>query len=417
MKRQNKEIFSLITLLLALLIAGCKADAVDPLPPDEYLDSALTWLETHAVTGQDMDWQKLRQEAEAIAPDLQTTADTYPAIEFVLSQLDGGFGYLGYPDNSAEVLGYGIIATYPEGYVVRVYADSPAAEAGIQVGDIIEAIDGAPPRPAAHHDWILLMRFPANSADMLLRRKGSDISRLHHLDAAEYDGSEGDPIGRQLPLKSGTVVYVDLVDDWGSRDYPTRVQKILRDEDSDSTCGWIIDLRRNIGGDLWSYLAALGPILGEGKSGGFVYPDGAIEDWVYRDGKVYWGGDERGESFVRGSIYSPQHADLPVALLAGKLTHDAGELVLVAFQGWGNVRIFGEPTAGVPHLNLHTPLSDGASLHVSGALGQDRTGRLYDGPVLPDEMVAIDWQRLGQADDPVIMAAQDWLATQSPCTR
>lgn len=414
---ETRPLSILLLLLLTMLPIGCNAEVIDPLPPDEYLESALSWLEAHAVTGQDVDWQAVRQEAAAIVPDPQTTADTYPAIKYALAQLDDGIGYLSEPPGSADTTGFGIMATFPEGIVVGIYPDSPAEKAGIQMGDLIESADGKPPQPETYHPWITTLSSSGNNADLLIRREGSDASLSVQLDTAEYNTSEGHPTGRKLPLSSGSVVYVDLVADWGSRDYPTRVQKILRDEDDGTTCGWIIDLRRNVSGDIWSYLAAIGPILGEGEVGGFVYPDGAIEDWSYRDGKVFWAGDERGESYIRGSIFVPNHPDLPVALLFGKLTHDAGELVAVAFQGRANVRTFGEPTAGVPHLNLHTPLSDGASLGVSGAVARDRAGKLYDEPISPDEKVIIDWRRLGRPDDPVIMAAQEWLAAQLVCAQ
>ncbi|MCA9874653.1 MAG: hypothetical protein KC441_13380, partial [Anaerolineales bacterium] len=169
-------------------------------------------------------------------------------------------------------------------------------------------------------------------------------------------------------------------------------------------------------GNLWTYFATLSPILGEGELGGFVYADGSQEMWTLRDGTVYWADEEREESYVRGRRYELKRPLPPVALLIGPLTEAAGELIVVAFQGWGNVRTFGEPTLGVPHLVLHTSLSDGALLFVSGARGVDRNGKVYDGSITPDKPVKIDWQRLGNADDPVIAAALDWLAAQPPCT-
>ncbi|MFI8817948.1 hypothetical protein ACIGWV_41730, partial [Streptomyces sp. NPDC055082] len=30
------------------------------------------------------------------------------------------------------------------------------------------------------------------------------------------------------------------------------------------TCGWVVDLRHNSGGDMWGPLASVGPILGNG---------------------------------------------------------------------------------------------------------------------------------------------------------
>ena len=107
---------------------------------------------------------------------------------------------------------------------------------------------------------------------------------------------------------------------------------------------------------------------------GFVYNDGREELWRLEDGQVFWADEEREESYVRGQRFVAEQPSLPVALLISPLTEAAGELVVVAFQGWGNVRTFGEPTLGAANLILHTPLSDGALLFVSGAQGVDRSG-------------------------------------------
>ncbi|HET9315311.1 MAG TPA: hypothetical protein VFQ51_06950, partial [Vicinamibacteria bacterium] len=47
----------------------------------------------------------------------------------------------------------------------------------------------------------------------------------------------------------------------------------------------------------------------------------------------------------------------------------------------------------------------------------DRTGREDDGPIPPDEPVAIDWTRVGSGDDPVVHAATGWLSRQRGARR
>jgi hypothetical protein len=46
------------------------------------------------------------------------------------------------------------------------------------------------------------------------------------------------------------------------------------------------------------------------------------------------------------------------------------------------------------------------------ALGADRTGRAYDGPIAPDQLVAANWAGFGGIDDPVLQAAVAWLRTE-----
>jgi C-terminal processing protease CtpA/Prc len=184
--------------------------------------------------------------------------------------------------------------------------------------------------------------------------------------------------------------------------------------DKPPVCGWMIDLRLNHGGDIWSYMAGVGPILGEGDLGGFEYLDGRREPWSYRDGEVLWNNEYREESGVDGSIYTPKRVT-PVALLTSSATQAAGELMVVAFQGRPDIRSFGGPTRGLPTLFTHTTLSDGSRLFVSGANSFDRGGTVYSGSIAPDVFVETDWSKYGTEQDPVIMAAMDWLQSQSAC--
>jgi len=87
----------------------------------------------------------------------------------------------------------------------------------------------------------------------------------------------------------------------------------------------------------------------------------------------------------------------------------------VAFQGYPNVRTFGETTGGAPRLILHTELSDGTTIFVSGALAIDRDGDAYVGSMWPAEKVKTDWTQFGTDQDPVLNAATDWLQTQPGC--
>ena len=401
-------------VLLVLALTGCQAEqAPDPLPPDEYLDNALNWIEAKAIAVNNVDWPAVRAAAVALVPDPQTTADTYPAIEYALAELGDSLAWLAAPDEVSSG-GFGMAAVYPDGVVLFVEKGGPAEKAAVQVGDIVEVVNGAPLQPYAGTSQVDLTAAAQESrrADLQLRRAGQTVTVS--LERAEFE-VEGLPTSRQLSLGEHTIAYLDLPWDPGSELYPTRVQEAMAAVDGPANCGWIVDLRRNTGGDLWSFLAGLGPILGEGKLGGFVYPDDSEEWWIYENGKVFWAEEERFESYVRGPIYTVAQTGLPVALLISRMTHAAPELVVVAFQEWGTVRTFGEASAGAPHLVLHTPLSDGAFLYASGAVGMDRTGRLYDGPIEPDEPVMIDWQKIGAASDPVVGTAQAWLADQPSC--
>lgn len=160
------------------------------------------------------------------------------------------------------------------------------------------------------------------------------------------------------------------------------------------------------GGNMLPMLTGLGPILGEGELGAFVDPSGTTMLWRYHDGQIRIG-EWAGVKY--DAPYLPKQVHVPVAVLSSRLTASSGELVLLAFRGRAQTRSFGEETAGVPTANQGMHLRDGAMIHLTLALGADRTERIYDGPLAPDEYVEADWTQFGTESDPVLAAAMDWL--------
>ncbi len=168
-------------------------------------------------------------------------------------------------------------------------------------------------------------------------------------------------------------------------------------------CGWIVDLRENIGGNMWPMVAGLAPLLGgEGEIGSFTYPDGTVEPWRLEAGIAWW--DD--QPMTTYEVQVPE-AQPPVAVLIGRRTASSGEATAVAFRGRPNTRMFGQRTAGLTTSNEPLYLSDGALLALTMSVFTDRTGHAFgqDIPVQPDQ--SID-------GDPVDPAAE-WLHDQSAC--
>jgi carboxyl-terminal processing protease len=186
--------------------------------------------------------------------------------------------------------------------------------------------------------------------------------------------------------------------------YMTRVRnEVVRHDRTDMT-GWIIDLRGNTEGELWSMLAAIGPLLGEGVAGHFIDANGGTEPWGY----------ERGAALLRDrplavlEPYDLLDRNPRIAVLIDEGVAGPGEAMAVAFQARENVRFFGRGTCGRAMRAERTRLSNGAILTLSTALLADRTGTPSVRKVTPDEVIAgnsavvegaVAWLRTGQQQD------------------
>lgn len=196
--------------------------------------------------------------------------------------------------------------------------------------------------------------------------------------------------------------------------YATAIQQLIRELDAQEPCGWIVDLREDTGGSMWPMLAGLGPILGEGKAGAFVDPDGYKEDWFYQDGQALEG--DQVVAKVNGPAYELKAASPPVAVLTGVYTASAGEAIAVAFRGRPLTRSFGLYTFGFSTANGVFRLSDGAWITLTTSVYADRTGQTYGDRIYPDELVDDVRKFTFIMDEAIPQPAIDWLKSQPACT-
>jgi hypothetical protein len=217
-------------------------------------------------------------------------------------------------------------------------------------------------------------------------------------------------------------------------EFAEALQASIKSLDVPGTCGWIVDLRFNSGGNLWPMLAGVGPLLGEGDAGASVYPDGQRKSIWYRDGQAGFG------DYAQLRVREPYRlgAPPPVAVLLGPGTASSAEVLAVAFRGRPHAQSLGAPTAGLSAGNRTFVLADGASLVLTVAATADRTGRVYTDALAPERPVearsagqraaatpgrAVPVEtrpargRAGAAapHDPEVRAAAGWLAAEPAC--
>jgi carboxyl-terminal processing protease len=384
-----------------------------------YLEAALDHIEQKSrVYGTDWPALRARAVAKIAAAGAKTTADTYPAIRDALATLGDKHSRLLEPA-AAKLMATkrpakstGLLVVPRAAIVGRVVPGSPAESAGLAPGDQIVAVEGvAGFADLEQFEFGRLFRSgqrqDGSTAPLELSvRTGSADPRAVQVPLATFDEYLA-PTGRRL---EGAIGYLELPGVSGPKaaSYDDAVHELLGQLDDGTLRGCIVDLRRNIGGSVEPMLGSIGPLAGAGKLGAYVSAH-ANSEWTY-DAAL---GSALFEGYELAKVASPHRLrdDLPLAVLTGPMTAQAGEAMVVAFAGRARSRRFGEGTRGVPIGNTTVSLADGALLVLTVTVYADRNGTRYDQVIPPDEAVAIDWTRFGAADDPVVSAACRWLTS------
>jgi hypothetical protein len=193
------------------------------------------------------------------------------------------------------------------------------------------------------------------------------------------------------------------------------LETVIRTLDAAAVCGWIVDLRSNMGGNMWPMIAGVGPLLGGSPVGWFIRPTGEREGWFYADGAGVY--QDKPLARISGTAYVLRNPAAPVAVLTGENTASSGEAVVVAFRGRPNTRSFGAPTAGMSTANESFEMADGGRLLITTSVYADRTGAKYGAAIPPDELVSASPRRAPAADDAAAVAARRWIEAHPACAR
>ncbi|UFH56914.1 S41 family peptidase [Spirosoma sp. KNUC1025] len=160
------------------------------------------------------------------------------------------------------------------------------------------------------------------------------------------------------------------------------IQTIIKQADTDSIRGWIVDLRGNLGGNMWPMLAGVDPILGDGIVGYFVDPDRTTSPWSNEAGMA-----KAGQNVLTKveTPYTLRKANPKVAVLTNLAAASSGEAIAIAFKGRPNTRSFGTPTCGLSTGNVGFKLSNSANLTLTEVTMADRTKTPYGKSIQPDD--------------------------------
>ena len=331
------------------------------LDPAAYLGHALNLMQRNSLNHATVNWSVLRKETLARAARAEITADTYAAIRFALAGLGDHHSNLSLTPELERLEGSRLSNRASSSKKI----DTPGADKQTAYSPYVGRYE-----PEGH-----------------LHRIGDNV--FAHL------------VVPKCPFQVGPEFVR----------FETRLQQIIAELDAAHPAGWVVDLRGNVGGNMWPMLAGVGPLLGEGDHLGEFFTVQGHSVWFYRDGVAGERDGDQVESYpsVEGKAYHLT-ALPPVAVLIDRSTGSSGEAIAVAFRGRPQTRFFGEHTQGVSTVNHPFQLIDGATMWITVGVQADRTGKQYPDGLAPDEGISVGDKVPPEDQDQVLQAGFAWLA-------
>ncbi len=212
--------------------------------------------------------------------------------------------------------------------------------------------------------------------------------------------SETSPQSEILP---GNIGYISvpgfLGDSFSCDNFANKIQQLIKQMDTENDIkGWIVDLRKNTGGNMYPMITGLSPLLKNGVIGYFVIPkDGTKQKWEILNGAI----NIQGNLLMKvNEPYLLKKQDLKIAVLIGPSTASSGEMTAISFIGNPNTKLFGQPSAGYTTANRSFPISKKLVFNLAASFVSDRNGKEYFHAISPEVTVT---------DDDILKVASQWL--------
>ena len=292
----------------------------------------------------------------------EQSENAYVGIGITIQQAEDGSGFL----------------------IVMVNQNGPAQEAGIQVNDLLIAVEDQDVREMTADQVRELIRGEAGTkVSLTVMRQGE-----HQTLAVERRRIESAVATGQMLADGIGLVKISNFDERCASESIAAVQK-LRQEGAKKI---IFDVRNNPGGYAEELVKLLDYLLPEGD--------------LFRS--VSYDGTEKVDTSDADSL------DMPMAVLINGSSYSAAEFFAAALQEYQAATIVGEPTVGKGVYQTTISLGDGSAVALStGKYFTPKGNSLTDVGVIPDVRVDVDeetaekiyYGTLGYADDLQIQAA------------
>ena len=254
--------------------------------------------------------------------------------------------------------------------LTRIYADSPADESGLRVGDKIMEVGGIP-LSALERDELqrTMMGGKTDRLDLLIQRGDELFDVTVVLDWVERSNVKAIWLKSEIALIEVGVFTANVAED---------IRRFLATRKG--VKGLILDLQDSPGG-LFNEAVEVADLF---------LTTGRIVSTVGRDRRA---NDER-HANVDGSF-----SDLPVIVLQGSKTASAAEIVVAALKENQRARVAGQRSYGKGSVQTIFDLSDGGGVKLTVAKYMTPSGRFIESQgvepddliVTPDSDVLVEW--------------------------
>ncbi|MEH2041163.1 carboxyl-terminal processing protease CtpC [Nostoc sp.] len=342
---------TLSTIAVTSLGIHSRGQALFKASPKELVDEVWQIVQRQYVDGtfNQVDWQAVRKEY--LSKSYSNPQDAYKSIREMLKKLEDPYTRFMDPsefknmqvDTSGELTGIGITISQDEKtkqlVVIAPIEDTPAFKAGVLAKDIILKIDGKDTKGMDTNQAVSLIRGEAGSkVSLTIQRDGKtkqfDIKRARiEIHPVKFS---------QKKTPGGNLGYIRL--NQFSANAGKEMQIAIKDLESKKVAGYILDLRGNPGGLLFSSVDIARMWIDKGK----------IVSTVERQGEA-----EKEEANGRALTTKP------LVVLVDKGSASASEILSGALQDNKRATLVGTQTFGKGLVQSVRPLEDGSGLAVT----------------------------------------------------
>ena len=279
--------------------------------------------------------------------------------------------------------------------IVDVTPDSPAYAAGLEIGDLILAVEGVPVLDGSEEALDI-----TETKNRVRGAEGTSVTIT-----ISRDGALRDVTITRAKIKTVNVTWELLDSGLGY----IRIRNFEQGAADDTKAA--IDAVRKLGAKGLVFDVRFNP-------GGYKHELVALLDYLLPEGPLFRSVDYSGQENV--DMSGPEYLDMPMAVLVNYDSYSAAEFFAAALQEYKAAVIVGEQTYGKGRFQTVFDLDDGSAINIS--IGQYTTPNgvsLVGKGITPDYIVEFTdqqkadlyYSRLDMADDDQLQKAVEVLTT------